>query len=171
MVVDAKVDGKLTAVAIVRIPNPIIILAPGLRGMISVDPSGFILGTKGYMINAGTTQFSNDGINKKANFKVSTLPEVQTIRVVISPKGLQAPPALAATTILIKAGIINLEFPLLTAKATVDIKRALVKLSASGERKNVIVPVAQKSGRKPRPFLKSQERKERKTSRSSKVFI
>jgi len=74
---------------------------------------------------------------------VSTFPAVQTIRVVMSPKGLQAPPALAATTMLVKERTMNRELPPLTARATVDISRALVRLSASGERKKVIIPMAQ----------------------------
>ena len=86
------------------------------------------------------------------NSAVCTFPAVQTISVVISPKGLQAPPALAATTILTKAGTMNFLLPSLTANATVDMSRALVKLSASGDSKNVKIPVAQKSDLNPIPL-------------------
>ena len=90
---------------------------------------------------------------------MGTIPAVHTISVVISPKGLQAPPALAATTILTNAGTINFLLPSLTASATVDISRALVKLSATGERKKVMIPVAQNSDLKPNPLDNSQARR------------
>ena len=89
----------------------------------------------------------------------------------MSPNGLHAPPALAATIIFTKAGTMNFPFPLLTASATVDISRALVRLSARGESKNVMSPVAQKSFLKPNPFCKSHARNTLKTFLSSIVLI
>ena len=69
------------------------------------------------------------------------MPACQTIRVVISPKGLKAPPAFAATTILIQPIDKNLVLPFPHANKTEHITKAVVKLSAIGERKNVIIPV------------------------------
>ncbi len=50
------------------------------------------------MIAAGTTQFTTDGTNRSKNSKNDSLPFCHTISVVMSPNGLNAPPALAATT-------------------------------------------------------------------------
>ena len=51
----------------------------------------------------------------------------------MSPKGEKAPPAFAATTILIQAKQIKGLLPLATAITTAHIKRAVVRLSAIGE--------------------------------------
>ena len=64
------------------------------------------------------------------------------IRVVISPKGLNAPPALAATTVLIQHIFINL-LSLLKDVITEHIIKAVVKLSAIGDKKNDNIPVNQ----------------------------
>ena len=48
-------------------------------------------------------------------------------------KGENAPPALAATTMLIQPTVTNRRFPPPTATITADIKSAVVKLSARGE--------------------------------------
>ena len=48
--------------------------------------------------------------------KKSTIPACQTIKVVMSPNGLKAPPALAATTIFIQPIDKNLLFPFPQAK-------------------------------------------------------
>ncbi len=61
----------------------------------------------------------------------------------ISPKGLKAPPALAATTILTQLILVKFLLPLPTANTTAHIVRAVVKLSAIGDRKNEMNPVIQ----------------------------
>ena len=82
-------------------------------------------------------------MTKAKNVKNSTLPACQTIKVVISPKGLNAPPAFAATTILIQAIEINFGLEMPTAITTAQRTKAVVRLSASGDIKNAITPVIQ----------------------------
>ena len=72
--------------------------------------------------------------------KKETKPLCQTIKVVISPKGENAPPALAATTIFIRPGTIKALLPLPATITTVPRISAVVKLSAIGERKKAIIP-------------------------------
>ena len=60
--------------------------------------------------------------------------------MVISPKGEKAPPALAATTILIRPGTIKALLPRPATITTVPRIKAVVKLSAIGERKKAITP-------------------------------
>ena len=59
----------------------------------------------------------------------------------MSPNGEKAPPALAATTILIHAKQINFLLPLATAITTAHISNAVVKLSAIGDIKKESTPV------------------------------
>ena len=94
-------------------------------------------------MNAGMIKFTNEGRNNLKNWKNSTYPACQTIKVVISPKGLNAPPAFAATTILTQLILVKFLLPFPTAKTTEHIVRAVVKLSAMGDKKNAIKPVIQ----------------------------
>ena len=73
------------------------------------------------------------------------MPFCHTIRVVISPNGENAPPALAATTMLIQPIDINLLLSLPTARRTAHKTNAVVRLSAIGDKKNAITPVMTKS--------------------------
>ena len=70
-----------------------------------------------------------------------------TISVVISPNGLNAPPALAATTILMQESMTNFLLPPPTAMTTAAISNAVVRLSAIGEIKKASRPVTQNSAR------------------------
>ena len=79
------------------------------------------------------------------------MPACHTIKVVISPNGLKVPPAFAATTIFIQPIEMNLALPFPHAITTEHITRAVVKLSAIGERKKVIIPVNIKSCLKLKP--------------------
>ena len=63
----------------------------------------------------------------------------------ISPKGLHAPPAFAATTIFIAPGTKKSLFSFSIVINTVDSIKAVVKLSATGLIKNAKVPVIQYS--------------------------
>ena len=54
------------------------------------------------------------------------MPACHTISVVMSPKGLKAPPAFAATTIFIHPMEINFEFPLPHAMTTEHIQVQLL---------------------------------------------
>ena len=70
----------------------------------------------------------------------------------MSPKGLKAPPAFAATTILIQPSDKNLPFPLPQASRIEHITKAAVKLSAIGDKKKVIMPVNINNCLKLNPF-------------------
>ena len=59
----------------------------------------------------------------------------------MSPKGLNAPPAFAATTILMHPRDKNLVLPLPHANKPDHMTSAVVKLSAIGDKKKVITPV------------------------------
>lgn len=58
-------------------------------------------------------------------------------------KGTEAPPALAAITILMQAKLTNLGFSPPTFMTTAHINNAVVRLSAIGEMKNANQPVIQ----------------------------
>jgi len=74
----------------------------------SDDGSGVLDETDRLKIKAGTRKFTTAGINNLKKSKKLTLPDCQTINVVMSPNGLNAPPALEAITILMKAKVTNL---------------------------------------------------------------
>jgi hypothetical protein len=61
----------------------------------------------------------------------------------MSPNGLNAPPALAATTIFTQLILVKFLLPFPTAKTTAHIVRAVVRLSAMGDKKKDIKPVIQ----------------------------
>ena len=107
---------------------------------------------------AGTSQLTIDGTTIMKNWVNSTLPFCHTINVVMSPKGENAPPALAATTILMQASATNLRFEAAMAMTTAPMRRAVVRLSAIGERKKASSPVLQKIPRREKPFETSQAR-------------
>jgi hypothetical protein len=73
------------------------------------------------------------------------MPFCQTISVVMSPKGLKAPPALAATTILMQPSTTKRGLSAPTAITTAHISSAVVRLSATGEMKKARKPVIQNS--------------------------
>ena len=80
---------------------------PGLKFARSVRGSGLFPGIARCMSAAGTSQLTNDGKKRTKNSKNESLPLCHTIRVVMSPKGEKAPPALAATTMLMQASATN----------------------------------------------------------------
>ena len=89
----------------------------------------------------------------------------------MSPKGLKAPPALAATTMLMQATVMNLGLPAPTAMTTAPMIRAVVRLSASGEMKNASSPVSQNRLRSEKPDEINHARKALNTSRSCRVLM
>src|SRR5690606_6932617 len=97
---------------------------------------------------AGTSQLTSDGRKRVKNSKKETIPFCQTMSVVMSPKGLKAPPASVATTILMHATAINPAGPAPTAIATAPSTSHVVRLSATGDMKKAIVPVIQYSVRR-----------------------
>ena len=94
----------------------------------------------------------------------------QTIKVVISPNGLHAPPAFAATTIFTQPTATTCGLSFATATNTAAINRAVVRLSAIGEIKNANTPVIQKIQYSDKPFETNQARNAPNKLRSSKVF-
>ncbi|MNY32294.1 hypothetical protein D3C86_1665010 [compost metagenome] len=120
---------------------------------------------------AGTSQLTSDGRNRSKNSPKVTSPFCQTMRVVMSPKGLKAPPALAATTTLMQATATNLGLPAPTAITTAPISRAVVRLSAMGEMQKARAPVTQNRPRSEKPRPTSQARSASNTRRSSRVLM
>ena len=98
-------------------------------------------------------------------------PFCHTIKVVISPKGENAPPALAATTILIQAKQMNFLLPFATAITTAHINSAVVKLSAIGDIKKESTPVMIKIFLKSKPIFTNQALKTSNTFLSVMVLI
>ena len=84
-----------------------------------------------------------DGMKILKKSKKETKPLCQTIKVVMSPNGENAPPAFAETTILIIPIVIKFLLPLPTTNTTVPRIKAVVRLSAIGDRKKAITPVIQ----------------------------
>ena len=80
--------------------SPIITQPPSRTRGVSSNGSGRPAGRAIIMMAAGTSQLTSDGISSTKNSSNAMMPFCQTISVVMSPNGLIAPPALAATTIL-----------------------------------------------------------------------
>ena len=133
--------------------------------------SGFSFGTAKLMQIAGIIQLMTDGIKMAKNSKKLTLPFCQTIKVVMSPKGENAPPALAATTIFMQATTMNVLLLPPTAMATAPISRAVVRLSATGEITKDSRPVNQKTVRSVNPLLTIHDRNALNTLRSSRALM
>jgi hypothetical protein len=123
------------------------------------------------MQTAGTSQLISEGMKRAKKLKKSTLPFCQTIRVVMSPKGEKAPPALAAMTMLMHETTMKAGLLAPTAITTAPISRAVVRLSATGEMKKASRPVIQKIWRRVNPLLTSHERSARKVLRSSSALM
>ena len=162
---------KLTAVTMVSRKSAMMRLAPRYMITRSSATVGCSSGTAKCMIAAGTRKLTAEGMKRAKKVQKSTIPFCQTIRVVMSPKGLKAPPALAATTMLTQAMVTNRVLEPPTASTTAHISRAVVRLSATGEMKKARIPVSQKSLRKPNPLRISQERRASKTRRSSMALM
>ena len=85
---------------------------------------------------AGITKLIIAGINKAKKSTKGTTSFCQTNKVVISPNGLNEPPALEATTTLIQDKVTNCRLSLPIAKITEPINKAVVKLLQPAEIKN-----------------------------------
>ena len=94
------------------------------------------------------------------------MPRCHTISVVMSPNGLNAPPAFAATTMLTHARLMKRVLPLPTASTTAHITSAVVRLSMIGDRKKLMTPVIQNSWRYVKPCRTSHDRSASNTLRS-----
>src|SRR5699024_9357107 len=132
-----------TAVRIVSKNKAITMGAPRFMRTASSVLMGLPLGRKKLIKKAGTKKFTAEGKNKAKNSKNFTFPACHTINVVISPKGLKAPPALAATTMFTQLMAINLPCPSATFMITAHMSNTVVKLSATGEMKKAKIPVIQ----------------------------
>ena len=80
--------------------RPTITQAPSSSTAFSSRGGGLPAGSTTVMMAAGTSQLTSDGMNSTKNSWNATIPFCHTISVVMSPNGLNAPPALAATTML-----------------------------------------------------------------------
>ena len=144
---------------------------PRLSSIVCPAASGLSFGNTRDIIAAGIRKLTADGTNSVKNSVNPKTPFCQTIKVVMSPNGLKAPPAFAATTILMQAGPINRGLLPPTAITTAHIKSAVVKLSAIGEIKNARMPVNQNSDRRPRPEAINFSRNHSKSRRSSMALM
>ena len=157
-----------TAVAIVNINNATILLAPRLISNFSLrSTTDFSLEMKKLIIIAGTKKLTKDGINKTINCSNFTKPDCQIINVVISPKGLNTPPALAATTMLIQAMLMNFLSLDATFNIIAHISIAVVKLLAKEEIAKAKIPVNQNKDLKLKPLDTIHKRKPSKIPLSS----
>src|SRR6185503_11222273 len=120
---------------------------------------------------AGTSQLMREGTNSAKKSPNSTTPYCQTISVVMSPKGLNVPPALAATTTLMQAAAMNRPLLAPIAMTTAPITSAVVKLSATGEMKNASMPVSQNTAWRDNPLEIKRARKASKMLRSLIVLM
>ena len=138
----------ITAENIVNAPRPITTLPPFLMltfGSAAGSKCGLPAGTTRTSKNAVTSQpMIEAGKSAKKSIK-GALPAAHAISVVMSPNGLHAPPAFAATTMFIAPATIKFALFLSIVKSTVERMSAVVRLSATGLIKNAKTPVSQKS--------------------------
>ena len=117
--------------------------APRWSRRASPDTVGRAAGTAVAISAAGTSQLTSAGRNSARKAATGTFPFCHTMSVVMSPKGENTPPALAATTMLIMATVTKRGCPAPTLSATVPMTSAVVRLSATGEMQNASAPVIQ----------------------------
>src|SRR5690606_8944443 len=160
----------ITELAMVKTNSAIASSAPSFRCTSSCNGGGVIAGTANDISSAGTNQLTSDGRNNRKKSANGTMFFCHTINVVTSPKGLKAPPALAATTTLIQPTATNFSCVPPTASTITPITSAVVILSATGEMKNASRPVSQKITRNENPRETSQPRMASKTLRSSSTL-
>src|SRR5688572_3536121 len=155
---------------IVAANRPATTCAPGFVAIASASAIGRPAGIAKLMQAAGTNQLTAEGMNNAKNSKNPRISFCHTMSVVMSPNGLNAPPAFAATTTLIQAGAVNSALPRPTVTTTAPITNAVVRLSSTGDRKNAIAPVVQNTARNDKPRATSHVRSAANTFRSSNVF-
>ena len=102
----------------------------------SMTAAGLSFGIHKLIIAAGNAKLIMAGINKLKKSPNGTTPFCHTKSVVISPNGLNEPPALEATTTLMHANVTNFRLSLPIAKMTEPISSAVVKLLQAEEMKN-----------------------------------
>ena len=162
---------KLTARAMVRPNKPTTTQPPYLTSTSSLMGSGLSTGTAKLIMPAVTTQLVMEGSTSTKNSWNCTWPACQIISVVMSPKGLNTPPALAATTTLMQPRTTKRVLSPPIETTTAAISRAVVRLSAKGDMAKEIRPVIQNSLRREKPALTSFARSRLKMPRSSMVLM
>ena len=120
---------------------------PGLTRAGSSTGAGAPEGRAKNKMTAGTSQFTTDGTNRAKKSPNASLPSCQTINVVMSPNGLKAPPALAATTVETAVMVTKRGLSRPKARTTAPITSAVVRLSSTADRKKAKIPVSQNSRR------------------------
>ena len=128
-------------------------------------------GIKKLIRPAVTSQLTSDGRTSEKNSLNCTCPACHTMSVVISPKGLNAPPEFAATTTLIQPSTTKVRLDPPTAITTVAMSSAVVRLSATGDNTNARAPVTQNSLRNENRWFSNHDRSTSNTPRSSMVLI
>ena len=141
--------------------------APGFKRELARSSSDAFWGapslTYGCIKHAGTTQLTMLGIRRRGKSASDSVPRCHTMSVVKSPKGLNAPPEFAATTMFTQHIATYSGSPLPTAETTAPIRTAVVRLSAIGDSQKATVPVTQKQLRYENPLSCNQERMRAKT--------
>src|ERR1035437_1695384 len=131
----------------VRIKIQMIRLLPRFKTGISLAKAGVSLETAKYMMDAGTTKFTIQGIvNVKNSVKCNAFC-CQTKKVEIPPKGLIVPPALAATTAFNPAKPTNLGLAFPITKIMYPINKPTVKLLITVDNIKANPPVIQNNCR------------------------
>ena len=138
---------KQTAVKIVAANRAMTPRAPGFKCTRSVRGSGFAPGIAKCRIAAGISQLITEGTKSAKNSKKVSLPFCQTISVVMSPNGENAPPALAATTIETQPKATKRGDWEPTAMTTAPMMSAVVRLSRTAESGKAMAPVIQNNCR------------------------
>ena len=103
-----KVEWKEAVMEIVKRKRSATVMPPGWSCTCSpVTLAGTPAGMYMTMMAAGTSQLTMDGMMSRKNCVMWSFPRCHIMRVVMSPKGLKAPPALAATTTLMQPRATN----------------------------------------------------------------
>ncbi|MNJ64413.1 hypothetical protein D3C77_603610 [compost metagenome] len=155
----------------VRRKSSTMVAAPRLSTTSSSSTLGAWRGTIRLIRLAGIRKLSRAGMKSAKNWPNGTLPACHTIRVVMSPKGLKAPPALAATTMLMQARLMKRRSPLATLSTTVHIRSAVVRLSTTGEMKKARNPVSQNRVRRLSPARTRRARRAANSNLSSMALM
>ncbi len=84
-------------------------------------------------------------MKRSKNSKNDSLPDCQTISVVMSPKGVNAPPAFAATTMLMQPSATKRALSRPIASSTAPMTSDVVRLSSRPDIRKDRMPVIQNS--------------------------
>ena len=113
----------------------------------SITAAGLSIGMKKCMQAAGINKLTRAGTNREKKSAKGTTPFCHTNSVVMSPKGLNDPPALEAITTLMQDKVTKRGLSLPMASITEPINKAVVKLLQPEEIKKDCKPVIQNNCR------------------------